>query len=355
MSTPQSVSHKKAQAILALGQKSFFLRPICLDHYLRQLDLTETAREVFWYHWGIGYRDRTVTTHLSISQVAAYLGISLSSVSRAYEQLSAAELILRRVQPAEHGGYGTAETTITIPDAVLTTLLADQPDRLVQKLNPVDTTPKMPPSVQTTSEPRSDTLDRAAPSMPSQDPHPTSPSSGHPGTEMSAKTIQTRIDDLDQALQHWNNEAIQCSKNKDVVGYRQAVTNAERSQQKRDQLRQHLTESESASAQAVESPAPRVAAPTSPPLTSAPSAPRQLHPTIQAEIARQVHAIPRVSNPPGVTQEVIFSIEQGAQKTRPVPWAIHSALALIRKNRWRTPHGFGGTPKLGAGVLSNPE
>ena len=140
---------KKASSILALGQKTFFLRPICLDRYLRQLDLTESAREVFWYHWGMGYRERTVTTQLSIDQVVHYLKISPSSVCRAYEQLSAAKLIVRSVEKAEHGGFGVAKTTIDLPDTVLAVLMAENPDRqrigaASEQITPTHADPRQP-------------------------------------------------------------------------------------------------------------------------------------------------------------------------------------------------------------------
>ena len=369
MSTPTSVSNKKAQAILALGQKSFFLRPCCLDHYLRQLDLTEIAREVFWYHWGIGYRDRTITTHLSINQVAAYLGISSSSVSRAYEQLSTAELIVRLVPPADHGGYGVAETTITLPDAVLTTLLAEQPDRHAQTHKRVDTTLDRVSCDPVIRKNRTDLVDTKIPSLPAHEPHPVKSRADQRETGVSAEAIQDRIEELDQAIQHWNDRAVHCSKQKEVSAYRQAVANAEQSQRQRDQLRRQLTEMNDPQQAPARQLASRDPSPDQqdrsthqglttetlkpPARSSAPSAQRQLHPTIKTDIARLVKAMPRVSNPPEVTQEVIFSIEQGAQKMRPIPWAIRSALALIRDNRWRTPYGFGGAPKLGEGVQSN--
>ncbi|MCB1805058.1 MAG: hypothetical protein KDK04_29985 [Candidatus Competibacteraceae bacterium] len=342
---------KKASSILALGQKTFFLRPICLDRYLRQLDLTESAREVFWYHWGMGYRERTVTTQLSIDQVVHYLKISPSSVCRAYEQLSAAKLIVRSVEKAEHGGFGVAKTTIDLPDTVLAVLMAENPDRQRIGAASEQITP-------THADPRQPTLSTVVDEAGSAEHCPDASDATEKG---STDDLAAHIDALSQQIQQQNVKAMQCSKHQDIEGYRRAVTQAEQAQRRRDALRTRLDSKNAQIDSAPErgegkhpdDPDPTPAAaesvllakPAGDDVGPKPKA-RQLSAKLRDKIAQRVQAIQRVSNPLAVTQEIIFSIERGTQSKKPIPWAINAALALLEANRWRTPYGFHGVLPL---------
>ena len=387
-------SPSKEGAILSLGRKTFFLRPICLDRYLNNLPLSATTREVFWLHWGMGYREHSITTTLSINQVAGYLKISPSTVSRAYDQLISHDLLIRRSLAAAHGGWGITETTINIPDTVLTSMLSDNRDRSGCPPSDIphnggmisigqDATNEAvfsTPDVQeTVSSSASDTLVPA-----------TTPIVASLAEEQTSRIdLEQRIEELDRQIAHWNATAIQCSETKDLTGYHQAVTNAEQAQHRRESLRTELakrsegqsqssgsnnntpaaiTETESsehASAHqtapaatnsaainpAVTTPAATTPVTTNPAATNPATTSRQLGTTARNEIFQRVAAINQVSHPKGVAQEIIYSIEQGAQANRPVPWAINAAIKMVENNVWRTPYGF--ASKTEEGVPSN--
>lgn len=382
--TQTSKSDEKTKKILSLGNKSFFLQPECLVRYLRQLPITEMARQVFWWHWGIAYRQKTLSTQLSIASVADALHVSHSAVSAAYQQLVDCHLIVRHQCIASHGGYGTAETIIDLPYPVLRQLLAGNQDRstvfsnegsdsaqntanvavsddenvLCTQNRPIVDLSKLSdatndgewPSTNSVEKEITADADHEAENGNVEIPIATADKSD---SSASVQTLEQEIEALNEKIAHWNAVAVECANANDLDGLRDAAKRVEltktRKAERLEPLENGSTTPPLASGQVVTSshtstatsqPNPTIAASQAVP-DSIPPARRELASSLRQNIFDRVAAMRQVSDPRQVTQEIIYSVEQGSQAKLSLRWGINAALKLVRENRWRTPYGIG--------------
>ena len=124
--------HEQRDPRTALAQDKYFtLRPQPLERWIWERGLAQAAERVFWVHWEEGMRAGNWCSQLSLRRVAQLCCVDPSTVTRAYQQLKAAGLILREDpgrDPANPFRQATALTEVRLPRELLGQL-AQAPNR----------------------------------------------------------------------------------------------------------------------------------------------------------------------------------------------------------------------------------
>src|SRR4051812_42458604 len=103
-------------------QKFFSIRPKPLEHWLWGASISPSAERVFWIHWEAGHRNGTWCSSIPLRQVARESRLDVSTVTRAYQQLSQCGLIRRQDpgrDPRNPFMQATAITEVRLPRELL--------------------------------------------------------------------------------------------------------------------------------------------------------------------------------------------------------------------------------------------
>jgi hypothetical protein len=105
--------------------KYFSLRPKPLEQWLWRQGVAPSAERVFWLHWQEGMRNADWCSEIPLRRVAQQCCLDVSTVTRAYQLLSALGLI-RRVDPGRDPAnpfqQATAITEVRVPRELLVEL-----------------------------------------------------------------------------------------------------------------------------------------------------------------------------------------------------------------------------------------
>lgn len=83
---------------LLSSQKHYINAPFPLYYYLCTLEITRVQEHVFWLHWAEGQMNGDWKSAIPLQTVADRLSMSVSSVKRAYKELSELGLVRRYAQ-----------------------------------------------------------------------------------------------------------------------------------------------------------------------------------------------------------------------------------------------------------------
>lgn len=347
----------------------YFQIPQPLFDYLRQLPISDTCREVYKLHWSLGAICKNMVSAMAIENVAKRLNVTVRTIQRCYRTLADLGLLIRRSKKNRWGGQAISETILLLPDEHLqelaqamprasrrpeTTQDAEAADTLKSTAPPLSAAPltKSPkavapsnpnelaapqitaiqyPEPQTTDpRPRLDDQERRL-----ADPKPIPIPKHQPDPEVE----RHRITDLIKRL---NDEFVAASKARDFKQLSRIGLRIDQLKQQRERLQPSPQRQEDAARPPqtpTRTPTDQPSNPTAQPGATSPPK-RRLPDGFKHKIATEVNKITRISCPPQVTAEIIYSLERGAQADRPLPYALNAALKLLRANTWRTPFGF---------------
>jgi hypothetical protein len=116
---------------LLVRRKYFTVRPQPLEQWLWRQPIAPSAERVFWLHWQEGMRNRDWCSSLPLKRVAELCALDVSSVTRAYQNLSRLGLIRRQDpgrDPARPFEQAVAITEVRLPRELLAELTR-YPDR----------------------------------------------------------------------------------------------------------------------------------------------------------------------------------------------------------------------------------
>jgi hypothetical protein len=120
---PGEIAHDPR--VVLKRDKYFSLRPKPLEQWLWRQGVAPSAERVFWLHWQEGMRNADWCSQISLRRVAQQCCLDVSTVTRAYQLLSALGLI-RRVDPGRDPAnpfqQATAITEVRVPRELLVEL-----------------------------------------------------------------------------------------------------------------------------------------------------------------------------------------------------------------------------------------
>jgi hypothetical protein len=111
--------------VVLVREKYFSLRPKPLERWLWQQAIAPSAERVFWIHWEEGHRNGTWCSEIPIKRVALECYLDVSTVTRAYQQLTSLGLIRRQDpgrDPRNPFQQATAITEVRLPRELATNL-----------------------------------------------------------------------------------------------------------------------------------------------------------------------------------------------------------------------------------------
>ena len=314
-------------------QKFFSIRPKPLEHWIWGASISPSAERVFWIHWEAGHRSGTWCSAIPLRQVARESRLDVSTVTRAYQQLSQCGLIRRQDpgrDPRNPFMQATAITEVRLPRELLCEL-GRHPNRRASAPGTGNTTPAVPP-VASESAPAS----AAAP-----------PSAG---LRISAKERMARLTAIENPM-----SAGERSRFHESMRTRQTQLtfddNSALSPEQRGAALQWLINVASQPAKPVEAEVPTGRSDHS--AQFAP--PRNLSVFDLARVRREILQTVPAEESAEVLRQVVWSMEQGALRRFAPLHAINIALKKVREGQWNRPNRMPPNWLLQARTKPQPE
>lgn len=296
--------------VVLVREKYFSLRPKPLERWLWKQGVAPSTERVFWLHWELGHQAGTWCSEVPLRRVAAECCLDVSTVTRAYQQLTSLGLLRRQDpgrDPRNPFQQATAITEVRLPRDLICEL-DRYPNRRQAKGTPIQEAPT-PPTEQVSPAPALAAGPRT------------------PWREMlgKLKSLEEKMNARERAS---FNEA-----QRTHAGFMTFEADSGLTPEDRAAVLDWLSKMA-----ARPTCAPTAAAATAERIDTPASSSRQ--PTVfeAARAKRDLERIAGVSATPELLRQIFWAIEKGPLKRFAPPHALNIAIKKVREGLWTRPH-----------------
>lgn len=358
MTSDQIESDSSASARAYLAGTPFDRIPIEAREFVYQLNLPRCAERVCFFYLGRAYLTDSFDIKINLGKIAAGVCASVRSVKRAHARLQALGLIERVSSRCDRNPFrrGPSITRLHVPSLFPASTPAPIPppcgatqDARRPLPAPMDNPsgdssaaeaglPDAIPEVQAAPAVESTALSKPS-AIETDTREKVDAPAGEAEPQQAPQNPQIRIAEIEAEIRACDQkvQALVLVTGPDKA---HAHTEAYRLLRHTQQLQAALAIARTKQGKRDESAPPPRSRDEPPPAPEAPTPRRVVDATVRCYIRRRIGALPKVSAPATLLDEIVFSLERGVQRTRSVFHAANAALKLVQTGRWRTPFGF---------------